>query len=191
MPRAKVDGDGVGVRAGIGVGLAVAVAMALALPFAGGCRTRLLGERAVDGGGARPDDLGAIDLAVTAVVDQGGVDLATVGCGPDVDDGKPCGPQGSLCATGDRCCVCGGLAGLCAQIWVCAHPARNDARCPAAMPAARDACSFPDGGLGCRYCGADGVPYAVGCTRASVWLECAQTGAASCWFSAPLGARCD
>jgi len=167
--------------------LVVAVAVVLLSLWA--CRTRLLDERADGGGVVGPRDLGG-DLA-TAPRDLGGVDLAPVGCGPEVDDGKPCGLQGALCAAGDRCCVCGGLTGFCAQVWVCARPARNDARCPATMPAARDACTFPDGGLACRYCGGDGVPYAVGCTRASIWLECEQTGAASCWFSAPLGASCD
>ena len=39
-----------------------------------------------------------------------------VACGAEVNDGDFGATQGELCATGQGCCICGGIFGLCSSL---------------------------------------------------------------------------
>jgi hypothetical protein len=115
---------------------------------------------------------------------------APVACSAGPMSGDACTKMSDLCPIANGCCVCGGLEGLCAQLWVCATPATNDAACPATQPADVTDCSSSSV-THCDYCGTGGEPVRTECIAASGYLPCQQAGLTRCWVSSDQSAGCD
>jgi hypothetical protein len=144
---------------------------------------------------AHADAAGQADAAVpidASLIDaslDGAGDAAPLICPAAIVTGQACSRQGQVCAQALGCCVCGGFAGVCDAVWVCAIPSENDPGCPAVIPDRLAACSLASSSR-CSYC-SGGMPYQVQCLAAAGWRECERTGAQKCWDLELAGASCE
>jgi hypothetical protein len=113
-----------------------------------------------------------------------------VACAAGPSSGQTCASLYEVCPIAGGCCVCGGTAGLCADIWVCATPSANAAACPATQPAQDSECAAAQG-TQCDYYGSAGEPVRAECIDATTYLPCHQAGLTRCWHSSDQGAGCD
>ena len=137
------------------------------------------------GSKAAPPDA-SVDAQLVATIDA----PAPVACGAEPVSGDTCATISDVLPIAGGCCVCGGLEGLCAQLWVCATPATNDVACPATQPADVTDCSASSA-KHCDYCGTAGEPVRAECIDGSGYLPCQQAGLVRCWVSSDQSAGCD
>ena len=130
----------------------------------------------------------AVDASPDAVAIPDGPPPVACTAGPKTGDA--CAKMADLCATANGCCVCGGLEGICAALWVCATPSSNDPACPATMPAEATECTTSSATF-CDYCGAAGEPVRVECLDQATYQPCRTAGFARCWHPSDQSAGCD
>ena len=147
---------------------------ALVIAFAAAC------------GSSPPPPDANVDAQLVSQIDA----PAPVACSAGPTSGDACTKMSDLCPTAGGCCVCGGLEGLCAQLWVCATPSTNAAGCPATQPADVTDCSSVSV-QHCDYCGSAGEPVRAECIDGASYQPCQQAGLARCWVSSDQSAGCD